>query len=99
LQVSIETAGAVLSAFGKIERTRVRDVVLDTEKIRLLRRIMGKPSVEDELNGLQRVKTWRGERNFHRALQKAEIMYLLSFDPQYLERQDIWQKVRLRSSG
>src|SRR5260370_33902165 len=29
-----------------------------------------------------------------RALQKAEIAYLLSFDPEYLERQQIWQKVR-----
>ena len=35
------------SAFGKIERTRVRDVRLDTQKVRLLRRIMGKPSVQD----------------------------------------------------
>ena len=25
---------------------------------------------------------------------KAEIAYLLSFDPEYLERQEIWQKVR-----
>src|SRR5437667_852667 len=31
------------SAFGKIERTRVRDVLVDTPKVRLLRRIMGKP--------------------------------------------------------
>src|SRR5262249_27227521 len=36
------------SAFGKIERTRVRDVLLDTPQVRLLRRIMGKPSVQDE---------------------------------------------------
>jgi hypothetical protein len=86
------------SAFGKIERTRVRDVMLDTPKICLLRRIMGKPSVEDELNGvdsaIRRPKNWRGESNFRRALQKAEIAYLLSFDPEYLERQQIWQKVR-----
>src|SRR5947208_2185826 len=58
------------SAFGKIERTRVRDVVLDTEKIRLLRRIMGKPSVEAELNGIEGTpsgaKNWRGEPNFRR---------------------------------
>jgi len=98
LQVSIETAGAVLSAFGKIERTRVRDVVLDTEKIRLLRRIMGKPSVQDEPKGIESAvverKRWRPERNFRRALQKAEIAYLLSFDPDYLERQKVWQKVR-----
>jgi hypothetical protein len=86
------------SAFGKIERTRVRDVVLDTEKIRLLRRIMVKPSVQDEPNGIEspvvETKRWRPERNFRRALQKAEIAYLLSFDPEYLERQEIWQKVR-----
>jgi hypothetical protein len=36
--------------FGKVERIRVKDVLLDTEKVRLLRRIMGKPSVQDELN-------------------------------------------------
>ena len=86
------------SAFGKIERTRVRDVLLDTPKVRLLRRIMGKPSVQDELNGIQSpiagTKKWRPERNFRRALQKAEIAYLLSFDPDYLERQEIWQKAR-----
>src|SRR5438874_5508023 len=71
------------SAFGNIERTRVRDVLLDTQKVRLLRRIMGKPSVEDELNSndsaLVRTKTWRPERNFQRALQKTELAYLLSF--------------------
>ena len=82
------------SAFGKIERTRVRDILVDTPKVRLLRRIMGKPSVEDELNGIKSTKTWRGERNFARALQKAEVAYLLSFDPNHLERQEIWQKVR-----
>jgi len=82
------------SAFGKIERTRVRDVLVDTPKVRLLRRIMGKPSVEDELKGIKSAKRWRGELNFGRALQKAEIAYLLRFDPEYLERQEIWQKVR-----
>jgi hypothetical protein len=86
------------SAFGKIDRTRVRDVLLDTPRVRLLRRIMGKPSVTDELNGIESprigTKRWRPERNFQRALQKAEIAYLLSFDPDYLERQEIWQKVR-----
>ena len=86
------------SAFGKIERTRARDVLLDTQKVRLLRRIMGKRSVHDELNGIDSpligTKTWRPERNFWRALEKAEIAYLLSFDPDYLERQNIWQKAR-----
>jgi hypothetical protein len=32
--------------------------------------------------------------NFQRALQKTDIAYLLSFDPEYLERQEIWQKAR-----
>ena len=67
---------------------------MDTPKVRLLRRIMGKPSVQEELNGIQSAKTWHGELNFRRALQKTEIAYLLSFDPEYLERQEIWQKVR-----
>src|SRR5438132_898 len=86
------------SAFGTIERTRVRDVLLDTPKSRLLRRIMGKPSVQDELNGIQSLivgtRKWRPERNFRRALQKAEMAYLLSFDPEHVERQEIWQKAR-----
>jgi hypothetical protein len=84
------------SAFGKIERTRVKDVLVDTPKVRLLRRITGKRSIEDELNGSESAGTkgWRPERNFSRALEKAEIAYLLSFDPDYLGRQEIWQKVR-----
>jgi len=82
------------SAFGKIERTRVRDVIVDTPKVRLLRRIMGKPSVQDELNGIQSGKTWRGKLNFQQGLQKAESAYLLSFDPEYLERQRIFEKAR-----
>lgn len=69
---------------------------MDTPKVRLLRRIMGKPSVEDELNrgeSIRSAQNWR-ESNFRRALQKAEIAYLVSFDPEFLERQEIWQKVR-----
>jgi len=86
------------SAFGKIERTRVKDILTDTPLSRILRRVMGKRSVQDELNGIESpivgTKKWRPERNFRRALQKAEIAYLLSFDPDYLERQEIWQKAR-----
>src|SRR6266513_2841905 len=41
------------SGFGKIERSCFRDEVPNTERIRLLRRIMGKPSVQDELNGIE----------------------------------------------
>jgi len=86
------------SAFGKIERTRVRDVVVDTPQVRLLRRIMGKPSVGDELkgidSGIRTAKHWRTAANFRRALAKAEIAYLLSSDPEHLERQQICQKAR-----
>jgi hypothetical protein len=86
------------SAFGEIERTRVKDILTDTPLSRILRRVMGKSSVQDELDGIQSrivgTKKWRPERIFRRALQKAEIAYLLSFDPDYLERQEIWQKVR-----
>ncbi len=89
---------ATWSAFGDIERTRVKYVLVDTPRVRLLRQIMGKPSVQDELNGIKSLivgtKKWRPERNFRRALQKAEIAYLLSFDRDYLERQEIWQKAR-----
>lgn len=71
---------------------------MNLAQVRLLHRIMGKPSVEDELNGIDSeligTKKWRPERNFRRALQKAEIAYLLTFDPDYLERQEIWQKAR-----
>src|SRR5262252_4698871 len=59
------------SAFGKIERTRVRDILVDTPKVRLLRRIMGKRSVQEELKGIKSTKSWGGEQNFARALQKA----------------------------
>ena len=87
------------SAFGKIERTRVKDVLSDTPLIRILRRVMGKPSIEDELNGIESVsfvsKHFRPERNFRRAVQKANAVYLFGFDPEYFERQEIWAKVRL----
>jgi hypothetical protein len=59
---------------------------------------MGKPSVEEELNGTESAvhknKNGRGEASFQRALQKAELAYLLTFDPDFLHRQEIWQKVR-----
>jgi hypothetical protein len=55
---------------------------------------MGKASVQDELNGIRPAKSWPRELDFQRALQKADIAYLLSFDPDYLERQEIWQKAR-----
>src|SRR5207248_4053719 len=61
------------SAFGKIERTRVKDILTDTPLSRILRRVMGKPSVQDELHGIETVsfvsKHFRRERNFRRALE------------------------------
>jgi hypothetical protein len=85
------------SAFGKIERTRVKDVLTDTPMTRLIRRIMGKASVSDELNGLTAAEPigFRPEKNFQRALEKANAVYLAGFDPEYFERQEIWQKARL----
>src|SRR5207244_12710251 len=79
------------SAFGKIERTRVKDVLTDTPMIRLLRRVMGKPSIEDELAGIGHVpgatKGFRPEQNFQRAIEKAKTAYLFGFDSDYFERQ------------
>ena len=87
------------SAFGKIERTRVKDVLSDTPLIRILRRVMGKPTVEDELSGIDAGPVvsigFRPERNFRRAVEKANAVYLFGFDPDYFERQEMWAKVRL----
>ena len=87
------------SAFGKIERTRVRDIVTDTPMSRLLRRIMGRASVEEELSGVDAPgpRLIRPEKNFHRAMEKAKAAYLFSFDSEFFERQEIWSK--LRQSG
>jgi hypothetical protein len=86
------------SAFGTIERTRVKDVLTDTPMTRILRRVMGKRSVEDELNGSDSKPTpskqFRPERNFQKAIAKANAIYLLGFDPEYFERQERWAKVR-----
>jgi hypothetical protein len=87
------------SAFGEIERTRVRDVLTDTPMSRLLRRIMGKASVEEELSGIgsSGPTAIRPEGNFQRAIEKAKIAYLFGFDPEFFERQEVWSK--LRQSG
>ena len=86
------------SAFGDIERTRVKDVLIDTPMVRILRRVMGKASVEEELNGIESIgsgsKRFRPERNFRRAVEKANAVYLVGFDREHFERQEIWQKVR-----
>ena len=87
------------SAFGTIERTRVKDVLSDTPLIRILRRVMGKPTIEDELSGIDISPVlsigFRPERNFRRAVEKANAVYLFGFDPDYFERQEMWGKVRL----
>jgi hypothetical protein len=87
------------SAFGKIERTRVKDVLSDTPLIRILRRVMGKPAVEDELSGTDTASGvsigFVPERNFRRAIEKANAVYLFGFDPDYFARQEAWAKARL----
>jgi hypothetical protein len=86
------------SAFGDVERTRVKDVVTDTPMVRILRRIMGKRTVEHELNGEDGASMgFRPETNFRRAVEKARHVYLHGLDPEHFERQLIWQK--LRGSG
>ncbi len=89
------------SAFGDIERTRVKDILTDTPMVRVLRRVMGKRSVEEELQDVDPVRVtstrFRPETNFRRAIEKAHAVYLYGFDPEHFERQAIWQK--LRGSG
>lgn len=91
-------ASAVVVGVGDIERTRVKDVLSDTPLIRILRRVMGKPTIEDELSQIEvePVTTigFRPERNFRRAVEKANAVYLFGFDPDYFERQEAWAKVR-----
>jgi hypothetical protein len=82
------------SASGKVERTRVSDFLVNLAQLRLVHRIMGKRSLEDDLNGIQSAKNWRREVSLLRPVQKAEIAYLLSFDAEHLERQQSWQKSR-----
>jgi hypothetical protein len=87
------------SAFGKIERTRVKDVLSDTPLVRILRRVMGKRTIEEELNGVDAAESssigFRPERNFRRAVEKANAIYLFGFDEEYFMRQEMWAKARL----
>jgi len=85
------------SAFGDIERTRVKDIITDTPLVRVLRRVMGKRTVQEELNDLPAPagSTYlRPETNFRRAIEKAHAIYLHGFDPECFERQAIWEKAR-----
>lgn len=90
-------------AFGGIERTRVKDIVVDSEYCRILRRVMGKRSVEDELNGIETPPLkgipYKGRRlgfetDFIRAGPKASLAYMLTFDPEFAKRQANWAKLR-----
>jgi hypothetical protein len=58
---------------------------------------MGKTSVEHELEGVTSAEPvgFRPEKNFQRALAKANTIYLFGFDREYFERQEIWAKLRL----
>ncbi len=86
------------SAFGKIERTRVKDVVTDTPMVRILRRVMGKELIEDELSGTHESapmpKRFGVERNFPKAVEKAWFIYLTTFDPDFAERQARWAMMK-----
>jgi hypothetical protein len=84
------------SAFGDIEPTKVKDVLTDTPMSKLIRVIMGKPSVEDELLGRAAKLSigFRPEPKFQRAVEKARIAYIAGLDPEYFECQAIWDKVR-----
>jgi hypothetical protein len=90
------------SAFGSIERTRVKDVLSDTPLIRILRRVMGKQTVAAELSGIDSALVasvgFATERNFRRAIEKANAVYLFGFDPDYFERQERWARFAWRVS-
>src|SRR5438094_861502 len=86
-----ETSALVVGV--RKDRTDSRqDVLSDTPLIRILRRVMGKPTVEDELHGIETGPVvsvgFATERNFRRALEKANAVYLFGFDPDYFERQE-----------
>jgi hypothetical protein len=76
----------------------VKDVLSDTPLIRILRRVMGKPTIEDKLNGVDATERcsvgFRPEKNFRRAIEKANAVYLFGFEPEYFERQELWGNAR-----
>lgn len=86
------------SAFGEIERTRVKDVLSDTPMVRILRRVMGKRSVEAELAGVEEAppgpNRFGSEENFQKALEKAWLVYWSSFDLDFCGRQARWQQLK-----
>ena len=86
------------AAFGDIERTRVSDIVCDSPFARVLRKIMGSPSLDELLSARGRTNGRRTarERNFSRALPLAWEDYLSEFDREHKQRQRIWQARRLQ---
>jgi hypothetical protein len=85
------------AAFGDIQRTRVSDIVCDSPFVRVLRKVMGSPSPEDLVTGESKASGRRArERNFSKALPIAWEDYLSEFDPEYKQRQLIWQARRLK---
>lgn len=85
------------AAFGDIERTRACDIVCDSPFIRVLRNVMGRPSSEDLLSGAGPAGNRRRARegNFLKAIPIAWEDYLSGFDPEYTQRQRMWQSRRL----
>jgi len=84
------------AAFGKIERTRVSDIITDSPFVRILREAMGSPS-PDELRGEPAgspIRRYR--RSFIKAMPIAWERYLSSFDSEYKLRQILWQRRRFQ---
>jgi hypothetical protein len=84
------------AAFGNVERTHVSDIVCDSPFIRVLRKVMGSPSPEDLLSAGGPADGRKGarERNFLKALPIAWEDYFAEFDPEYVQRQRVWQARR-----
>lgn len=88
------------AAFGDVPRTRVADVVTDTPFSRLLRRVMGTLSPDEELSGKTREEIVAAKRrplmSFVKAYPIAVEHYFLTFDPDFLVRQREWGQRRFQ---
>jgi hypothetical protein len=84
------------AAFGDVERTRVCDIICDSPFIRVLRKVMGRPSPEDLLSGsgLEVNRKRAREGNFLKALPIAWEDYFAEFDPEHIQRQRVWEARR-----
>lgn len=89
------------AAFGEIERTRVKDIVSDSPLLREIRRIMGRPTPDELLDGergMEAAKNRRPiEKNFLKAKAIAMHDYIATFDSAYAKRQLEWQTKRFQN--